>query len=559
MRVNFSVFAAAALAFASLPTYSQTAPDAGTLLREQLNTAVPAQRAPTIPMEVQAAPSAPEADDAPTVLVNRLIFAGNNLVSSEQLQALSADMLGRELTFTQMHDLTLRLAVHYANLGYLARVVILPQDIIDGVVTLTVIEGVRGQVRIETSGERLSETTIQRMLDDQLVAGSALDTARLGEAVNLLNELPGLSVSTLLTPGQNEGEIDLVVTATERPLISGFAVLNNFGSRSSGVPQATLSLSLDNPSGRFDALSVLGNISEGTRFGRVQYSAPLGISGLRLGAYASQLRYEVVQQSLNALEPSGTATSMGVTGSLPLVSRNGERLALQISLERRNLRDKTTAGETRDRQVDTASLGATGFQLVGLDDSLTYGLTLSVGNSDEGNALAAAADELFRREVGDYFKLALELGYTKYLSSTLSAALDFQGQVTNTNLDSVERISLGGPSGVRGFPVAEASGDQGMITSFSLSRAVRTDLTLTGFADFGRIQVNKRAPAGTAINYYNLSSLGLNLAWRPTPRSVVDLSVAEPISGNRGETVAGREGDGSERGARIWATYFTRF
>ena len=67
------------------------------------------------------------------------------------------------------------------------------------------------------------------------------------------------------------------------------------------------------------------------------------------------------------------------------------------------------------------------------------------------------------RTAGQFGKLNLEAQHMRFWRNGLSLLASFQGQLASKNLVSAEKMSLGGPAGVRGYPVGEAVGDSGAL------------------------------------------------------------------------------------------------
>jgi hemolysin activation/secretion protein len=67
------------------------------------------------------------------------------------------------------------------------------------------------------------------------------------------------------------------------------------------------------------------------------------------------------------------------------------------------------------------------------------------------------------------------------------------GQQASKNLDSPEKFSLGGPSGVRASPLAEAGGDEGYKVTLELRHSFTPALQGTLFYDWGEVTINKQA------------------------------------------------------------------
>ena len=110
--------------------------------------------------------------------------------------------------------------------------------------------------------------------------------------------------------------------------------------------------------------------------------------------------------------------------------------------------------------MQSTQLGLSGNQFLqrnGLPGSVQGGVTLTEGESDR-----AGSDDHF-------WILGANLNYTQQVEATTESA--FVGaRSTDQTLDSSQRISLGGPSGVRAYPAGEGSGDDVHIVSAEFQR-----------------------------------------------------------------------------------------
>lgn len=539
---------------------AQTAPDAGRLLQEQPKPPVPQAPARKPPAAEQ--PAAPAGDAGPRILVNGVRISGATLIPEAELAAQLKGIIGRELSFSQLRAASLLLIGYYAERGYLARVILPEQEIKGGVVEFRVVEGIRGNVNVKREGERIDAARVQAFIENRLPAGAPMSIEALGEALNILNDQPGTQVNVTLSPGKDPRVSDLNVNAEDTPLTSLSLAVNNHASRGSGVWQTTGILSLNNPTGRFDSATFLLNVSEGSHFGRADYSLALGNSGLRLGVNASYLEYRLVQQSFSALSSKGNAETYGVNASYPLVRLAARTINLTANADHKRLVDETVAGETGNRLVRVASVGVNGFEVLpSLSLVMSYGLNFTSGDSDQRNAGALAADQAGRRTQGGFSKWSYNLGafYNVAQNWTLNAAM--RGQLANDNLDSSERFGLGGINGVRAYPTGEAFGDEGWLLNLNLQRRLSDQLSATAFLDSGQITVNHTLPPGGTVtpNRYTLSGGGVALNWQVRDNTSLGLTLAAPIGNNPGRDANGRNSDGRKNNPRLWASLALRF
>lgn len=467
-----------------------------------------------------------------------------------------------------MNGISQSLAGYYIQKGYLARVVIPPQEIKGGIVEIQIIEGQRGSLNIDNQGQRLNAARLTAFIDTRVAADAPLNLAALGEAMNILNEQPGVDAKVAIVPGKGEGKIGLNVTAKDKPLTGYTLGFNNQGSRGTGEYQWSGGINLNNPSGNLDAASLLFNASEGSTYARADYRIAVGNNGLQLGVNTSHLDYNIVQSGLTALKPNGTASTSGLSASYPLARRSDWNLSLTGSYDDKTLIDKTTTGETGNRHVTVTNLGIAGYTMgsaVG-GAMLSFGASLSLGDSDQRNASARATDATTRKVQGNFTKLAYNLGYLRPLNAdwTLNAAL--RGQFAAQNLDSTERMSLGGPNAVRAYPVGESSGDEAWIVSLNLGRKLSSELNANFFLDSGTVRLNKNTWTNwnstnpRQPNSYTLNGIGAGLDWRINRLALLTASVAVPLGSNPGRDANDLNADGSPQSrVRGWLALNAQF
>lgn len=543
--------------------YAQQAPNAGSLLKEQpkpfVQPAAPSQMAP-----VEPAAKAP-AEHGPKVLVKGFRVQGNLLIPEAELQAQIESAIGKELSFVQLHSLTLQLTGYYIQKGYLARVFLPPQDIKDGIVTIQIVEGKRGSVKVDAQGKRIDGDRLREFMDAGLPQGDAIDLNALDKTMRIVNELPGVDAKMAIATGKEEGQIGLVITAKDKPLLGYAAALNNGGSRGTGEYQAIGSLSLNNPTGHFDAASLLLSASEGSAYLRADYRIAVGNRGLQLGVNASHLDYKIVQSGLTALKPKGNADTFGVSGSYPLVRRANSNLSVSGGYDDKTLIDRTDVGETSHRHNTVANLGLGGYTQ-GVGAVYSFATTLTVGNSDQRNAAARTADDATRKSQGGFTKLGYNLAYLRALNEHWNLNAKLGGQFASKNLDSSERMSLGGPNAVRAYPVGESSGDEAHVASLDLIRKMSDRLTLSVFVDSGMVVINKNTWANwnagnpSMPNSYVLSGMGAGADWRINSQVLLSASLSTPVGRNPGRDASGNNSDGSPQSRlRGWLALTAQF
>ena len=549
---------------------AQSIPDAGALSRET-ERSLEAPRAAEPQRPATPPPPAAGDDSALRVGVQRISIEGATLIAQEELQALVQELAGQSLTLDELEQAALRVAQYYRERGWYVRVFLPQQDVTDGHIRIQVLEGRFGESQLgPQTGERADAEHVRKLVTHRLQPGEALSAAALERGLLLANDLPGIEAQGLLQAGQSQGLSDLQVAVADTPLVTGDIGLNNHGGRSTGRAQAGGGLALNNLSGTGDQLALRLLASEGIRSALARYSLPLGYDGLRLAAHASLLRYEV-GGSFRSAELTGQSSSAGLTLSYPLVRQGERNLTLSLGYENRRYRDDALSQPLRRNTIDALTLGLSGDLR---DDHGGGGLNWGGAQLTQGSLNIAdipgsrAQDAAGPRSAGSYTKLALQLGRVQWLGEGWQVQAALSGQLANGNLASSERMTLGGPSQVRAYPINEGDGDSGMLLKLELQRELGSGWQALAFYDAGRIRQHKHPWTGWdggngQANRYSLSGAGLGLNWRGSGSLrgwLVAASVAKPVGSNPGANAQGRNSDGSrERSARGWITLHRSF
>ena len=544
--------------FAAAHLHAQTLPDAGSLQQES-ERALQAPRPARPPL---AAPAArPLADDAKAtrVTVRSIVINGATLIPAAELEPLLADRLGQSLTLAELEHAAQRIAEHYRQRGWYARVYLPQQDITDGHIRIQVLEGRYGGSRLEQKGQRANGEFVRGLVTRRLNEGEALSAADLERGLLLANDLPGIAATGLLEAGEAQGETRLAVIVDDTPFISGDLGASNHGVKATGRAQITGGIALNNLAGIGDQISLRALAGEDIRSARLSYGLPLGHDGLRLNAHLSTLDYQLGDR-YKPLDAEGRAHTGGLTLTYPLLRQVERNLSLSAGYEHRRYDDDMLDAALRRHRVDAFTLGLSGDRRDTLfGGGVTWGgLQLTHG---ELRLRDVAGDKAFDaagpRTAGRYTSLGFQLNRLQALGGNWQVLAALSGQAADGNLGSSERFSLGGPWRVRAYPVNEASGDEGILFKLELQRHLGYGWQAIAFYDTGHIRQHKNPWAGWAggsgqPNGYSLSGAGLGLSWRNDGWHLA-ASAAVPVGGNPGKGVDGRNNDGSKASsARFW-------
>ena len=575
MSIRTQQLLGAALLALCAPLARSAAPDAGAVLR-QLE-AQPSGRLLAPRLQTPQEPSPPAADHSgPVVRVNAFRLDGLSLLSEKTVQDALRGFTGRELNFTQLQEAAWVVVQTARDAGWLLSAFVPQQEIEGGVITLRVVEARLGDVRISGAdapemGKLLAH--IQAMARDHVRSGDAINLRQIDRLLLLIDDLPGVTASASFAEGRRAGSTDMLIQLGPDKAMDTSIVFDNHGAIFIGANRLTTSVSLNNPAGLGDALQLQALVSDGSRYGRVAWSLPVGLQGARAGVHASDMQYHLVG-SFADLQAQGTAQTWGIDLSAPLVRQPERNLSWQLSTDRKRLINRALANAQTSEttpvsqyHIDLLRTGLSGnwFDQLLSPAQNTSSVQASWGNVHLGESPNASADASAANTAGAFYKLNANYNREQSLSTSLTWYVQASAQWANRNLDSSEKLYLGGASGVRAYPANEAGGSTGSIATTGLRLRLDQGLSLNSFLDWGRIHVYRHnlSATGTELANPNVQSLqgyGLSLNWRlPQGHELAATWSRRQGSNPAANTTTGADSDGTRTLHRLWLSAALNF
>lgn len=527
------------------------APDAGAL-RQQIEK----QTEIKLPPAVRAQPVKPPPEIKPregvSIKVKAFRFAGNTLLGEQQLASAVAQFKDQELGFDGLQRATDAVAAAYQRAGWLARVYLPEQDVSEGVITLQVIEARFGGVRVEGAApKRVLQSYIDGFFRAAQPVDEPLNANALDRALLLVDDLPGVSVAGTLTPGQTDGNTELVLQSTDEPLFYGDAGLDNHGSRSTGSERLTANLNINSPGQRGELININGLHTEGSDYARLAFTVPDGYNGLRLGINTSAMTYKVIVGPAAGTDAqiTGRSDSIGVDLNYPVVRSRTQNIYLSIGAEKKSFQTRDTQLRS-DYQSNALKFGLSGNRF----DDFGGGGANSASMQWLGGRLSNMTAHSLIDSIGrSYSKLNYSLSRQQALADGHSLLLSLQGQQANQVLDSSEGFYIGGPQSVRAYPSSELGGEHGELISAEWRWRLDNAWLLTAFVDQGRAVSLPPTPSDQRAEYF-LHGYGLSVAWQGGPGINAKLTWSRRDGSNPKPTLAGTDSDGTRELNRLWLT-----
>jgi len=478
--------------------------------------------------------------------VKRIRITGNTVVAASVLQSLVAKGLPATMNLKQLHALADRITAYYRQHGYsLTRAVIPAQEIKNGVVEMRVVEAKHGKVNLKNHS-RVRTGLLQSTLSP-LKPGALIQDRRLDRSLLLLNDIPGIAASATIRPGISVGAADLDVDVRDLPMLTGSLSANNYGNRFTGRARGGISLQLNNPLHLGDQLSFDGiTTGKDIRFGRVGYQAVVNGYGTRIGGDFSLLGYRL-GGDLNNLNAHGTARVADGWLSQPVYRSRNVNAYVRAGYVHKRLHDRVDASLIRtDRHLQMGYASLYGDERDGFISGGVTGWSVqwAGGRVRFDDPSAELADAATARTAGNFGLWNGRLSRLQQFGGHDALWIAASGQWSVNNLDSVEKLVVGGPDGVRAYDVGVLSADSGYLAQVEWRHQFTPNIQVFGLFDNQRVRVNNR-PWAAGVNFASLSGAGggVRFDWR---RWHAEVAAATPV-GRRPALIT------SSTKPRIWA------
>jgi len=451
-------------------------------------------------------------------LVQRIEISGHTLIANKVLHALVRDGEGKKLSLPELGLLAQRLTDYYREQGYpLSRAIIPVQTVTDGVVRIVIIEGLYGEVRLNNSSRVKSSVLVSLLAP--LQTGKVISQREMDRSLLLLSDLSGVKVNATLKPGDLVGSADMNVAISPLPAIAGNLGLDNFGNRYTGQNRVNLALKYSNPLQLGDSLSMnLLSSGSGMMYGRLAYEVLVNGQGSRAGMSYSTMDY-ALGDTLASLKAHGSARSQSLWLRHPLLRSRNMNVYGQLQYDGLIMQDQIESGALQTRR-QTQSLTAVLSGDVG--DALLGGgfnywsLGLNAGQVRFGDSASQLSDAASAKTEGGFAKWNASLTRLQNMGANDSLLLSLSGQAAWENLNSSQKISVGGPYSVRAYGMGAASGDGAALFSaewrHQLGLLAQGSVTASAFFDSAYVLINAN-PWVAGNNHARLYGAGLGLNW----------------------------------------------
>ncbi len=515
---------------------------------------------------------APELANEVKIIVQGVNFIGVKLEFEAELQIELKAYLGKQYSMQELQKFPDEVSQFYRKKGRVVQCVLPPQTIKeDGIITISVLEAKLGSITVEnpSAKARISAYQAKRYITAQVKSGEDLDTDAIARGVALLNEVPGIKAESALEAGKLSGETNVNLDLKQAAVAQGHFDMTNYGARSTGVEQGIANININGPLKIGDQATAFGSYSYGSQYTQLGYSLPLGYKGLRMGVTGSYLNYENINQYI-VNGSQGSAWIAGVNLSYPLLREQSTNANVMATYDHKSYLNTNlaTALTNSEYLINDYSLGISVNHFDELFGGGTTSMTSHVvlgqldlnGSPQSYSAWYDASKMLHTYTPAIFEKLLGALNHSRSLPLGVQLKINVSGQWAAQDLNTSEKFYLGGPYGVRAYPVAQAGGDQGVLGTVEIQRSLPKNLMASVFVDSGMVRQYVNTYQGwqgqtAAANTYSLTGAGLGLKWQyqdVTLSGVVAWKVGKnPMLSQTGLAV---DNDSTNNSPRGWLT-----
>jgi len=460
----------------------------------------------------------------------------------------------RELTLSDLENLSRQLEAEYIKKGVIAAVLVVPQEVKNQEVTLQVVEAKMGDLRIENhkyfNSKRLSSYW-------EIPSGEVIHYEKLSRSIQRMNRNPDRQVKANLYAGSKPETTDVLLSPQTSFPLHFAGSFDNEGIVSTGKNRITLGGQHNNFLGLDDIF--LAGYSFGREFDGLYayHNIPLNFKGTNFLYGYSQSRSSP-KKEFAVFDISSKAKNVSLSLRQDIYVKEDYRGEVYLGFD---AKDKTVKLKPDPSDPDAVPFNRDRLRIFTLGGSFVYrgisGLTYitpeiaqgvnAFGASGNGNPLAT------RGAKSRFTKLSLGAQRRMRLFSNNQANLRFKSQFSSTKLTTQEQFSLGGLDSVRGYPPSDYLADNAVFSSAEFFMPVffipdkwkmpyageplKDTFSLVSFLDYG--YGRKRGALDSEKKSVNFVGIGTGLRINFYNQAVLRLEWGFPI-GDRPITESGR-------------------
>jgi hemolysin activation/secretion protein len=490
----------------------------------------------------ETAEQIPEGEKA---LITTIHVTNNTILSNEEINKITYPFEGQTMSLRDMQKVADLITDKYRSKGFItSRAVLPPQQVVNNTLEIQIVEGVMGSLEVRGNRYFKKGLFLKRV---SLKQGKIFNYNKLRNDLNTINQYPDRNVKTVITPGKESGQTDVVLEVKDRLPIHMGMMYDNYGSRYIGKSRFTGTLTHNNLLGFDDILTLQYQGTNAAHYQLVflRYLVPI-TKFTEMGVYTANNKIELGKE-FAALEARGKSKVYGVFVNQTLLNEQTLKIVANAGFDYKDVFNFIFENiETSRDRLRIAKLGfnvdyadAWGGRNI-FNNEIDFGIPdiMSGLHKVDSRSSRAGAGGQFTKDIVDFLRLQRLPLETAFLFKS-------QAQFSSTVLPATEQYQLGGIANLRGFASGEAVGDSGQTITTELSvplyliphstpvpfskAKLYDSLRTVFFYDWGHVSLRNPLPGETQD--HSLSDIGVGLRLNLPENLSVRLDFAWPVSG----------------------------
>ena len=367
----------------------------------------------------------------------------------------------RGVTLGQIEAVAHTITQFYRERGFiLAKAYIPKQEVRDGVVNLTVLLGMLGEIAVHKN-ENYGDDIITSVFDSMI--GKPVTNEKIEEGLYILNNYPGLSLNGYFESGSQVGDTLLNINVKDEKKYNLNSRIDNHGTDNSGLYRFYIDGQINNVFDQADKLkfSVLQAVSpQNTTFGRFDYESNFFSPYFRVSIDFSQNQF-IVDQSSASFNRNLNGTVNVYGGGIKYIAQRSRTNNSTYKLRYEKLNSDLKVGDLNPTSEKVTQLSL-GYDFDALNDKAKrlHAGTVTYTNGTIDSDTDVGQEDAFNILNIDYTLLNfIKVPFTNSNSRFIVRNnLQYSGQ----NMPSITRFSLAGPTKSRGFSSSLFTADDGL-------------------------------------------------------------------------------------------------
>jgi len=426
------------------------------------------------------------------------------------------------------------------NRYILARAHIPQQEFQDGIVTIAVVEGELGDIRVYNN-KYYSMSYIRGWFKH--LQGKPVKEDEVERAILLANDTPSLNAETIFESGEKPETTDLRVNVKDKYPVQLELEYNNYGNPLVSRQKFGANLKLTDPifGSTLSLRGIRGDSLKDTFYGQIDYSVPVNHHGTTVGARYITADY-IVGKEFSVLDVQGETKIIGGYITHPFIKSRADNLKATLGFDYKRMFEYMV---NEQRSNDDLSVAYLRLDADSLDSRLRgknyLSLTYSQGFEEFLGSLRKDDEVASRRpsDGGEFSKLNLDYARVQWVPGNFILLLKTSAQYTLNRLVSSEQFGIGGANTVRGHALSTYLGDNGYLVSAEVSpplpfigekkifsKKISELFQAVLFVDHGGVYKND--PVDEAKNEY-LTSMGFGARLNLFDRFNIKVDVGYPF------------------------------